>query len=58
MPDEEGPLSPSITTPLPSVDMTSQEQRELGYLPLRDDFERVGAIQWGFHHLKVLSYHP
>ena len=38
-----GPLSPSITTPLPPLELSSQEQQELGYMPLRDDFERVGA---------------
>jgi len=35
-----GPLSPSLTTPLPPMELTLQEQHELGYMPLRDDFER------------------
>ncbi|XP_076463437.1 transcriptional adapter 2-beta-like [Babylonia areolata] len=35
-----GPLSPSITTPLPPLELSLQEQQELGYMPLRDDFER------------------
>ena len=35
-----GPLSPSLTTPLPPVDISVQEQHALGYMPLRDDFER------------------
>ncbi|KAK7504103.1 hypothetical protein BaRGS_00004407, partial [Batillaria attramentaria] len=34
------PLSPSITTPLPPMELSLQEQQELGYMPLRDDFER------------------
>ncbi|XP_070181068.1 transcriptional adapter 2-beta-like [Littorina saxatilis] len=37
---EGGPLSPSITTPLPPLELSLQEQQELGYMPLRDDFER------------------
>ena len=36
-----GPLSPSITTPLPPMELSLPEQQELGYMPLRDDFERV-----------------
>ena len=36
-----GPLSPTLTAPLPPVELTLQEQQELGYMPLRDDFERV-----------------
>ncbi|XP_041353664.1 transcriptional adapter 2-beta-like [Gigantopelta aegis] len=35
-----GPLSPSITVPIAPVEMTIQEQQELGYMPFRDDFER------------------
>lgn len=38
-----GPLSPSITMPLPPLDLPPQEQQELGYMPHRDDFERVSA---------------
>jgi len=37
-----GPLSPSLSTPpLPPLELTPQERTELGYMPLRDDFERV-----------------
>lgn len=36
---EGGPLSPSLTTPLPPLELTNQETQELGYMPLRDDFE-------------------
>ena len=36
-----GPLSPSLSTTLPSMELTLLEQQELGYMPLRDDFERV-----------------
>lgn len=35
-----GPLSPSLTTPLPAIELTNQEQQGLGYMPLRDDFEK------------------
>ncbi|XP_053314232.1 transcriptional adapter 2-beta [Spea bombifrons] len=34
-----GPLSPSLTTPLPPLDVTVAEQQQLGYMPLRDDYE-------------------
>ncbi|KAJ8008065.1 hypothetical protein DPEC_G00100900 [Dallia pectoralis] len=34
-----GPLSPSLTTPLPPLDVTLSEQQQLGYMPLRDDYE-------------------
>ncbi|CDQ86681.1 unnamed protein product [Oncorhynchus mykiss] len=34
-----GPLSPSLTTPLPPLDVTLGEQQQLGYMPLRDDYE-------------------
>ncbi|XP_062902389.1 transcriptional adapter 2-beta [Mobula hypostoma] len=33
------PLSPSLTTPLPPLDITAAEQQQLGYMPLRDDYE-------------------
>ena len=35
-----GPLSPSLTSPLPPVNVSLQEQHLLGYMPLRDDFIR------------------
>uniref|UniRef100_A0A3B4BE59 Uncharacterized protein n=1 Tax=Periophthalmus magnuspinnatus TaxID=409849 RepID=A0A3B4BE59_9GOBI len=34
-----GPLSPSLTTPLPPLDISLTEQQQLGYMPLRDDYE-------------------
>lgn len=34
-----GPLSPSLTTPLPPLDIALAEQQQLGYMPLRDDYE-------------------
>ncbi|KAJ8382177.1 hypothetical protein SKAU_G00029550 [Synaphobranchus kaupii] len=34
-----GPLSPSLTTPLPPLDVSVAEQQQLGYMPLRDDYE-------------------
>lgn len=34
-----GPLSPSLTTPLPPLDISMVEQQQLGYMPLRDDYE-------------------
>ncbi|KAM8897867.1 transcriptional adapter 2-beta [Spinachia spinachia] len=34
-----GPLSPSLTTPLPPLEISLAEQQQLGYMPLRDDYE-------------------
>ncbi|XP_077598297.1 transcriptional adapter 2-beta [Stigmatopora nigra] len=34
-----GALSPSLTVPLPPLDVSSAEQQQLGYMPLRDDYE-------------------
>lgn len=34
-----GELNPSLSIGAPIIDLTPQEQREFGYLPLRDDFE-------------------
>ncbi|CAL1529449.1 unnamed protein product [Lymnaea stagnalis] len=35
-----GPLSPSLTIPITPLEIGQQQQQELGYMPLRDDFER------------------
>ncbi|XP_022101292.1 transcriptional adapter 2-beta-like isoform X2 [Acanthaster planci] len=37
---EDGPLSPSLRATFSPVEMTLADQQELGYMPLRDDFER------------------
>lgn len=38
---QHGQLSPSLTTPLPSIpELSPAEQQCLGYMPRRDDFER------------------
>ena len=34
-------LSPTLLHPLEPVEMSATEQQELGYMPLRDDFEKV-----------------
>lgn len=47
----EGPLSPTLTAPLPPVNLSVPEARELGFLPLRDDFER----EWDNEAESVLS---
>lgn len=36
-----GPLSPDRTSKLPPLDITPEEAAQLGYMPQRDDFERV-----------------
>lgn len=38
---DSGPLAPSTIARLPSLDITKEEASQLGYMPLRDDFERV-----------------
>lgn len=37
------PLSPSITSRLPPLAIQQDETLELGYMPQRDDFERVSC---------------
>ncbi len=41
VPADEGPLSPSLTQRLPPLDISSDEMLQLGYMPLRDDYEKV-----------------
>ena len=36
-----GPLSPTLVAKFTPVELTLIDQQELGYMPLRDDFERV-----------------
>ena len=36
-----GELSPTLTHPPEILDMTLSEQQDLGYLPFRDDFDKV-----------------
>ncbi len=38
---DNAPLSPSITSRLPPLAIQPEETLELGYMPQRDDFERV-----------------
>ncbi|CAH1101444.1 unnamed protein product, partial [Psylliodes chrysocephalus] len=38
--EDDGPLSPSVTSRLPPLDVTLEEARLLGYKPHRDDYER------------------
>lgn len=38
---DNGPLSPDLTSRLPPLDITREEADQLGYMPQRDDFERV-----------------
>lgn len=37
---DQGPLSPGLTSRLPALDITPDEAIELGYMPLRDDFDK------------------
>lgn len=40
-PPDDGPLSPSLTQRLPPLDISQDEINQLGYMPLRDDYEKV-----------------
>lgn len=43
---DEGPLGPNAISRLPSLAITSDEAVQLGYMPNRDDFERVCKSFW------------
>lgn len=38
---DEGPLAPDVMSRLPPLDITLKECEQLGYMPNREDFERV-----------------
>lgn len=38
---DDGPLAPKQVSKLPPLDVTPEEAAQLGYMPLRDDFEKV-----------------
>ncbi|XP_018567590.1 transcriptional adapter 2B [Anoplophora glabripennis] len=40
VPNDDGPLSPSVTSRLPPLEASLEEARLLGYKPHRDDYER------------------
>lgn len=40
---DEGPLGPSAVSRLPHLAVTVDEASQLGYMPNRDDFERVSS---------------
>ena len=44
-----------ITVLLPPIDISIEEQRALGYMPLRDDFERVSPVRR--HELTSECFH-
>jgi len=41
VPSECSPLSPSLSTRQPSLDIGLDEILQLGYMPQRDDYEKV-----------------
>ena len=52
----KGVLSPTLLHPPEQVEMSAAEQTELGYMPLRDDFEKVRIIMnlnTAYKNLKV-----
>jgi hypothetical protein len=45
-----------ITVLLPPIEISCEEQRALGYMPLRDDFERVIDFLFVFIHLLIFLF--
>lgn len=39
--EDKGPLSPDVISRLPPLDVSVEETRQIGYMPHRDDYERV-----------------
>ena len=48
-----GELSPTLAHPPETLDMTLSEQQDLGYLPFRDDFDKV-QTPVHFHYIFIL----
>lgn len=44
VPEDTGPLAPSVIARLPPLDATPEEARQLNYMFLRDDYEAVNLI--------------
>lgn len=45
VPEDTGPLAPSVMSRLPPLDATPEEARQLNYMFLRDDYEGVGCLE-------------
>lgn len=45
---DDGPLGPLAMAKLPPLDITPEEANLLGYMPQRDDFEKVRRRLGGF----------
>lgn len=41
IPNDKGPLSPEVTSKLPPLEVTPEEAALIGYMPFRDDYNRV-----------------
>lgn len=41
VPEDSGPLSPTVSSRLPPLEISPEEARILGYKPHRDDYEGV-----------------
>lgn len=44
VPEDSGPLSPSVIAKLPPINITPEEAQQIDYKPNRDDFERVITV--------------
>lgn len=52
---DEGPLGPSAVSRLPSLAVSSDESAQLGYMPNRDDFERVTNFIYYFDFSEMMD---
>lgn len=44
VPDDTGPLAPSVIARLPPLDASPEEARQLNYMFFRDDYEAVISV--------------
>lgn len=51
--NDTGPLSPTLASSLPSQPLSAEENTILGYMPHRDDFERVNMGRANCHILYI-----
>lgn len=50
---DDGPLGPAAMAKLPPLDITAEEATSLGYMPQRDDFDKVSKCEFHFFDQKL-----
>lgn len=53
---DDGPLGPAAMAKLPPLDISPEEATLLGYMPQRDDFEKVCSIRSCTFEILVEEY--